>query len=56
MICMYVKWRVLKYTLFLSDMNPMTNSRNRTLQQSSVNCRDQCVRMKVSLQNMSAGM
>ncbi len=28
---------------FLSGMNPMTNSRNCILQQSSVNCRDQCV-------------
>jgi len=33
----------------------MTNSRYCTLQQSSVNRRDQCVRLKVSLQNMSAG-
>ncbi len=28
---------------FLSGMNPMISSRNCTLQQSSVNCRDQCV-------------
>ena len=27
----------------LSGMNPMTSSRNCTLQQSSVNCRDQCL-------------
>jgi len=43
-------------TIFLSGMNPMISSRNCTLQQSSVNCRDQCVRMKVSLQNVSARM
>jgi len=45
-----------KYSNFLSGLNPMTNSRNCTCQQSSVNCRDQCVRMKGSMQNMSAGM
>ena len=28
---------------FLSGMNPMISSRNCTIQQSSVNCRDQCV-------------
>ncbi len=28
---------------FLSGMNPMIRSRNCTLQQSSVNCRDRCV-------------
>jgi hypothetical protein len=33
-----------------------TNSRNCTCQQSSVSCRDQCVRMIGSMQNMSAGM
>ena len=32
---------------FLTGMNPMISSRNCTLQQSSVDCRDQCVRMKV---------
>ena len=31
---------------FLSDTYPMTSARNCTLQQSSVNCRDQCVRRK----------
>ena len=40
---------------FLSGMNPMTNSRNCTCQQSSVNCRDQCVCTKVSVQNVLAG-
>ena len=34
----------------------MTNSRNCTCQQSSVNCRDQWVRKIESLQNMSEGM
>ena len=34
--------------VFLAGMNPMTNSRNCTCQQSSVNCRDQCVCTKVS--------
>ena len=42
--------------LFLSGMYPMTNSRNCTCQQSSVNCRDQCVRMIESMQSMSANM
>jgi len=37
-------------------LNSMTNSQNCILQQSSVNRRDQCVCVKVSLQNMSAGM
>ena len=34
----------------------MPNSRNCTLQQSSVNCRDQCVHKEVSLHNVSVGM
>ncbi len=38
---------------FLSGMDPMISSQNCTLQQSSVNCRNQCVCMKVSLQNVS---
>ena len=33
----------LSIVCFLSGMNPMISSRNCTLQQSSVNCRDQCV-------------
>jgi len=41
--------------VLLSGMNPMTNSRNCTCQQSSVNRRDQCVCTKVSVQNMLAG-
>jgi len=41
---------------FLSGMYPMTNSRNCTCQQSSVNCQDQCVRMIGPMQNMSANM
>ncbi len=40
---------------FLSGVYP-TNSRNCTCQQSSVRCRDQCVRMIRSMQNMSADM
>ncbi len=36
-----------------SGMNPMTNSRNCTCQQSSVNRRDQGVCTKVSVQNMT---
>ena len=43
------------FTCFLSGMNPITNSRNCTCQQSSVNRRDQCVCAKVSGQSMLAG-
>lgn len=43
------------FTCFLSGMNPMTNSRNCTCQQSSENRRDQCVCTKVSGQSMLAG-
>ena len=39
--------------LLLSDVNPMMSSRNCTLQQSSVNCQDQFVCMRVSLQHAS---
>ncbi len=42
-------------SFFLSGMDPVTNSRNCTCQQSSVNRRDQCVCTKVSVQNMLAG-
>ena len=42
--------------VFLSGMYPKTNSRNCTCQQSSVNRRDQCVRMTGSMQDMSANM
>ena len=35
-----------------SGMNPMTSSRNCALQQSLVNCRGQCIRMRVSLQKI----
>ena len=40
---------------FLSGMNPMTNSQNCNLQLSSVNRRDQCVRMKVSRALFASG-
>ena len=39
------------FTCFLSGMILMTNSRNCTCQQSSVNRRDQCVCTKVSVHN-----
>ena len=41
---------------FLCGMNLMISSQNCILQQSSVNCWNQCVRMKVSLQKVSACM
>ncbi len=39
---------------FLSGMDPLISSRHCSLQQSSVDCRDQYVRRKMSLQNVSA--
>lgn len=36
------------------DMNPMISSQNCNLQQSLVNCRNQCVCTKISLQNVHA--
>ena len=35
--------RCARHLGFLNGMNPMISSRNCTLQQSSVDCRDQCV-------------
>ncbi len=42
--------------LFFCGTNPMTSSELCTLQQSLMYCWSRCVRMKVSLQNMLAGM
>ena len=45
-------WLVLYAQRFLSGMHLMISSRNCTLQQSSVNCRDQCVHRECHMHNV----